>query len=126
MTASTQPTNLKLAAFTLALMALVFRALVPMGYMPGTDGGMVICSGMDGAAVTVAAAFDPKNPESPAPHKTGKEFCGFSVNTGNTGPVAAMPVPLPLPSQAAFAIIRAALVTAAPRNHHAARAPPLA
>lgn len=72
----------------LLVAAFLFRALVPVGFMPdfGAEGmQVVICAGASEKAVTLDA--DGKPTDAPA-HKGGLDVCGFSVNTGG---VAAAP-----------------------------------
>lgn len=70
-------------ACTMLLVAVfVFRALLPVGFMPdfGAEGmQLVICAGASEKAVTLDAEGKPM--EGPA-HKGGFDICGFSVNMG--------------------------------------------
>lgn len=78
------------ACTMLLVAAFMFRALMPVGFMPdfGADGmQVVICAGASEKAVTLDA--DGKPMDAPA-HESDFDICGFSVNTG--GVAAASPV----------------------------------
>ncbi len=64
-------------ALMLAIFACVLRALIPVGFMPGVNTTMVICSGMEGQKTVAVGDHDPST--SPAA-KAGKDTCAFSVN----------------------------------------------
>jgi hypothetical protein len=77
------------AARHLALIALLLRALVPAGWMPGTaaDAPFVICS-VDGAAQHTP---DGHKPADDASHQDGCPFAAAShlAKTSDTAPLAA-------------------------------------
>lgn len=70
----------------LLVVALLVRALIPVGFMPGTSAGtlfpLVICSGSSGTStVYVPAAKLPGQPEAPQKHSDGANApCAFSAS----------------------------------------------
>lgn len=107
------------------LAAFLFRALVPVGFMPeiGKSGAMqlVVCSGVTHKTVTV----DPAG-SVPAPQKAVSEMpCGFAVGTAGVEPAQLATVSAPL--SVFLATQPAAPQPSAPQWQalsHASRAPP--
>ena len=91
------------AAPVLALV-LLFRLLVPAGYMIGPDSGgrpgLVLCAGMTGAVAEPAPHHGHDGgPEVPAPAKPGEIPCVYS--SLGAPPLPPAPPSLPPPSPAA-------------------------
>ncbi|MBU6234365.1 MAG: hypothetical protein KGQ41_00840 [Alphaproteobacteria bacterium] len=111
--------------FNLAVMALVFRALIPVGFMPdfsakGDSPTLTICAGYDGYAHIPDTDIPLKDKQT----KHTPLYCGFSFNAGASVPQAAQAA-LPQfhlaanPLWASHGALEAYAVQA-----HASRAPP--
>lgn len=105
-------------ALMLALTLMVFRALLPAGFMPVFSAAgmpqMVICSGLGTKTIPGDAEHAPRHDLTP---------CAFAVNLGGPAPDAALVLPV-----LAAGIVNAAIVlAAAPQTYfrlYASRAPP--
>ncbi|MGL1400116.1 DUF2946 family protein, partial [Vibrio parahaemolyticus] len=76
--------NLKVRVFcTLALLALLFKAYVPSGFMVAQGGTIVICTGM--GPMTVA---DPRHDAPTMPDKKADHSCPFAGNAAPPLPPA--------------------------------------
>lgn len=109
----------------LVLAAFVFRALIPVGFMPSftSTGGasITICSEAEGMKTIALDADGQPVPSSGDRH----EPCGFSVNTGGleaAPSLAALPV-FYFARLANFAV-RDAFMPATPLETYPSRAPP--
>ena len=108
------------AAVSLALCAMLLRALLPDGWMPAATAGtpFVICS-VDGVRSGGKQPADPARESSHAP-------CAFAAAAHLAPPVFA-PVALPAPSNAQPAVLAwrsARLESHARERSHPPRAPP--
>jgi hypothetical protein len=113
----------------LLMAALLFRALVPAGFMPAQaeDGRIVMqmCSGFSTKSVVVDLGTDSAN------HDSGSQLfdhspCGFTASgLVPTPAIAQFPVTTPLDTLATSAGTQS-IVIASIRRAHSPRAPPLA
>jgi hypothetical protein len=111
-------------ACMLALVACVFRAFIPAGFMldsahPGT---MVVCSGAE-IQKTITATPD-TDPLHSSPKASHGDICGFSVNTGGVM-AAAIPVPAPLTLAQDITSSPCVSLSGETLNPYSSRAPPL-
>ncbi len=112
-------------AFMLALMAFTFRALIPIGFMPGTQNDhaslLTICSGTAGIA---EAVLDSDGKPAKDHTSAAEQPCGFAVNLamldGHNAPALALPVVFAV----LLSVLSDSIASARLYSSHSSRAPP--
>ncbi len=113
------------ASATLLALVLLFRLLIPAGYMiaPGDDGrpGLILCGAAAAAAIEDPAPHEGHHPADPAPSKAADPPCPYAAQAAPVlppSPPIAPPQPLaadgPLPPTPAAALAKPALAAPPP------------